>query len=64
MTWLDIVIGILVIALIVCVAVKLYIRRRLGSIDGMVGVTKHDAYRSRIIGGNLIRVYKHKKRIP
>lgn len=64
MGWLDIVIGILVIALIACIVIKIRIKRRLSSIDGMVGVTKHDACHSKIIGGNLTRVYKHKKRIP
>lgn len=59
--WLNILIGVLAIALIVMIIVRVRLKRRLDSIDGMVGITKHGAYSGKVIGGEFTRVYQTKK---
>ncbi len=60
--WLNVLIGVLVVALIALILIRLRIKRRLESIDGMVGVTKHGAYDGKVIGGELTKVYPHKSK--
>jgi hypothetical protein len=59
--WLNVLIGVLALILIVLVVVRLRLKRRLQSIDGVVGITTHGAYTGRIIGGEFTKVYQHKK---
>ena len=61
MNWLNVIIGILAVALIVLIVVRVRLKRRLQSIDGVVGITTHGAYTGRIIGGEFTKVYQHKK---
>ena len=62
MNWLlNAIIGILAIALIVLILVRVHLKRRLGSIDGLVGITTHGAYNGKVIGGEFTKVYPHKK---
>jgi len=62
MSWLlNVIIGILAIALIVLIIIRLRLKRRLDSIDGMVGITTHGAYSGKVIGGEFTKVYQHKK---
>ena len=62
MNWLlNAIIGILAIALIVLILVRVHLKRRLGSIDGLVGITTHGAYTGKVIGGEFTKVYPHKK---
>lgn len=62
MSWLlNILIGVLAIALILLVVVRLRLKRRLQSIDGVVGITTHGAYTGKVIGGEFTKVYQHKK---
>ncbi len=59
--WLNVLIGILAIALIILVIVRVRLKRRLDSIDGMVGITTHGAYNGKVIGGEFTKVYQSKK---
>ena len=59
--WLNVFIGVLLVALIVIVVIRLRLKRRLDSIDGLVGVIRHGAINGRVIGGELTKVYKHQK---
>ncbi len=59
--WLNVLIGILVIALIVLIIVRLRLKRRLDSIDGMVGIIRNSAITGKVIGGEFTKVYKHQK---
>ena len=62
MSWLlNILIGVLALILIVLVVVRLRLKRRLQSIDGLVGITTHGAYTGKVIGGEFTKVYQHKK---
>lgn len=62
MNWLlNILIGVLALILIVLVVVRLRLKRRLQSIDGLVGITTHGAYTGKVIGGEFTKVYQHKK---
>ena len=62
MNWLlNILIGVLALILIVLVVVRLRLKRRLQSIDGVVGITTHGAYAGKVIGGEFTKVYQHKK---
>lgn len=62
MNWLlNAIIGILAIALIVLILVRVHLKRRLGSIDGLVGITTHGAYNGKVIGGEFTKVYPHQK---
>ena len=62
MNWLlNAIIGILAIALIVLILVRVHLKRRLSSIDGFVGITTHGAYNGKVIGGEFTKVYQHKK---
>ncbi|MDD4311063.1 MAG: hypothetical protein PHW41_01115 [Eubacteriales bacterium] len=62
MNWLlNAIIGILALALIVLVIVRVRLKRRLNSIDGFVGITTHGAYNGKVIGGEFTKVYPHKK---
>lgn len=62
MSWLlNILIGVLTLILIVLVVVRLRLKRRLQSIDGLVGITTHGAYTGKVIGGEFTKVYQHKK---
>jgi succinate-acetate transporter protein len=62
MSWvLHVIIGVLVVALIVLIVVRLRIKRRLESIDGVVGITTHGAYTGKVNGGEYTKVYQHKK---
>ena len=57
--WLNVLIGILVIALVVLIVIRLRLKRRLDSIDGMVGFIRHSAITGKVIGGEFTKVYKH-----
>ena len=62
MSWLlNILIGVLALILIVLIVVRLRLKRRLQSIDGVVGITTHGAYTGKVIGGEFTKVYQHKK---
>ena len=62
MSWLlNILIGVLALILIVLVFVRIRLKRRLQSIDGVVGITTHGAYTGKVIGGEFTKVYQHKK---
>jgi len=60
--WINALIGVLAVALAVLVAVRLRIKRRLDSIDGMVGVTTRGAYSGKVIGGEFTKIYKRKEK--
>jgi hypothetical protein len=52
MAWfLYILIGILLLAIIVCAFVKWKLKRRLDSIDGFVGTIRNDGDNGKIVGG-------------
>ncbi|PKM39799.1 MAG: hypothetical protein CVV04_08430 [Firmicutes bacterium HGW-Firmicutes-9] len=59
--WLNILIGVLALVLIALVAVRLRLKKRLDSIDGVVGITTHGAYTGKVIGGEFTKVYQNKK---
>jgi len=59
--WLNIVIGVLIVVLVALVAIRLRLKKRLESIDGVVGITTHGAYTGKVIGGEFTKVYQHKK---
>lgn len=59
--WLNILIGVLALVLIALVAVRLRLKKRLESIDGVVGITTHGAYTGKVIGGEFTKVYQNKK---
>ena len=62
MSWvLNILIGVLALILIALVVVRLRLKKRLESIDGVVGITTHGAYTGKVIGGEFTKVYQHKK---
>ena len=62
MSWvLNILIGVLALILIALVVVRLRLKKRLDSIDGVVGITTHGAYTGKVIGGEFTKVYQHKK---
>jgi len=62
MNWiLNGIIGLLAILLIVLIIVRIRLKRRLDSIDGVVGITTHGAYTGKVIGGEFTKVYQHKK---
>ncbi len=62
MNWLlNAIIGILALALIVLVIVRVRLKKRLDSIDGLVGVTKRGSYSGKVIGGEFTKVYSHQK---
>ena len=60
--WLNVLIGVLLLALIVIVIIRLRLKRRLDSIDGLVGIVRRGAINGRVIGGELTKIYKHQKR--
>lgn len=57
--WLNVLIGILLLALIVLIVIRLRLKRRLDSIDGMVGIIRNSAITGKVIGGEFTKVYKH-----
>ena len=59
--WLNVLIGVLALALIALLVVRLRLKRRLESIDGLLGITKRGAYTGKVIGGEFTKVYPHKK---
>jgi orotate phosphoribosyltransferase-like protein len=59
--WLNIVIGVLIVVLVALVVIRLRLKKRLESIDGVVGITTHGAYTGKVIGGEFTKVYQHKK---
>ena len=62
MNWvLDVIIGILAVALIVLIVMRIRLKRRLSSIDGFVGITTHGAYTGKVVGGEFTKVYPHQK---
>ena len=62
MNWvLNAIIGVLAVALVVLILVRIRLKRRLSSIDGFVGITTHGAYTGKVIGGEFTKVYPHKK---
>ena len=62
MNWLlNAIIGILALALIVLVIVRVRLKKRLDSIDGLVGVTKRGSYSGKVIGGEFTKVYPNQK---
>ena len=62
MNWLlNVIIGILAVVLIVLIVVRVRLKRRLESIDGVVGITTHGSYTGKVIGGEFTKVYPNKK---
>ena len=62
MNWvLNVIICVLVIALIILLVMRYRIKKRLSSIDGVVGITTHGAYTGKVIGGEFTKVYQHRK---
>ncbi|NLI53727.1 MAG: hypothetical protein GX417_05305 [Clostridiales bacterium] len=62
MSWLvNVLIGVLAVALVALVVIRIRLKRRLDSIDGMVGVTRRGGYDGKIVGGEFTKVYKHKQ---
>ena len=62
MNWvLNAIIGLLAVALVVLILVRVRLKKRLRSIDGFVGITTHGAYNGKVIGGEFTKVYPHKK---
>lgn len=61
--WLNVLIGVLLLALIILVAVRVRLRRRLHSIDGLVGITTRGRYDGKVIGGEFTKVYKHNRTV-
>ena len=62
MNWLlNVIIGILAVVLIVLIVVRVRLKRRLDSIDGVVGITTHGSYTGKVIGGEFTKVYPHQK---
>ncbi|MEZ4510191.1 MAG: hypothetical protein R2912_04645 [Eubacteriales bacterium] len=59
--WLNILIGVLIVVLGVLVAIRFRLKKRLDSIDGVVGITTHGAYTGKVIGGEFTKVYQNKK---
>jgi hypothetical protein len=59
--WLNVLIGVLLVGLIVIVVIRLRLKRRLDSIDGLVGVVRRGAINGKVIGGELTKVYRHQK---
>ena len=59
--WLNVLIGVLLVALIVIVVIRLRLKRRLDSIDGLIGVIRRGAITGKVIGGELTKVYRHQK---
>ena len=59
MNWvLNIIIGVLAVALIVLVIIRQRLKRRLESIDGLAGITKRSAYTGKVIG---VRIVEHRE---
>ena len=62
MNWLlSGIICVLAIVLIVLIIVRVRIKKRLESIDGVVGITTHGAFTGKVIGGEFTKVYRNKK---
>lgn len=61
--WLNVLIGVLAVVLIVMILLRISLKRRLESIDGVVGITKRSAYSGKVIGGELTKVYPHRKQL-
>ena len=62
MNWvLNVIICVLVIALIILLVMRYRIKKRLSSIDGVVGITTHGAYTGKVLGGECTKVYQHRK---
>lgn len=62
MNWvLNAIIGVLAVALVVLICVRVRLKKRLQSIDGFVGITTRGAYNGKVIGGEFTKVYPHKK---
>lgn len=59
--WLNVLIGFLLLALVVLIVIRLRLKRRLDSIDGMVGIIRNSAITGKVIGGEFTKVYKHQK---
>ena len=59
--WLNILIGVLIVVLGVLVAIRFRLKKRLDSIDGVVGITTHGAYTGKVIGGEFTKIYQSKK---
>ena len=59
--WLNVLIGVLVVILAVLIIIRVRLKKRLDSIDGVAGITTHGAYTGKVIGGELTKVYPHKK---
>lgn len=62
MSWIDVVIVVLVALIVICVFIKILLKKRLGSIDGMIVVTKIKEY-NKIIGGNPANSHVSKNKI-
>ena len=62
MNWLlNVIIVVLAVALIVLVVLRVRLKKRLDSIDGLVGVTKRGSYSGKVIGGKFTKVYPNQK---
>ena len=62
MNWLlNVIIVVLAVALIVLVVLRVRLKKRLDSIDGLVGVTKRGSYSGKVIGGEFTKVYPIQK---
>ena len=62
MNWLlNAIIVVLAVALIVLIVLRVRLKKRLDSIDGLVGVTKRGSYSGKVIGGVFTKVYPNQK---
>ncbi|MEZ4628687.1 MAG: hypothetical protein R2912_11615 [Eubacteriales bacterium] len=57
--WMSVLIGVLALALVVLIIVRVRLKKRLDSIDGFVGLTQRGEYDGRVIGGAMTKVYRH-----
>ncbi len=59
-SWINVVIIVLFVIILICALIGILLKKRLGSIDGMIGITKMKEYK-KIIGGNPSNYHAEKK---
>lgn len=57
--WIIALLSLLTLALIVLIVIRTCLKRRLDSIDGLVGLTRRGAYQGKVIGGSMTNIYPH-----
>ena len=55
--WINALLCILTLALAILIVVRVRLKKRLDSIDGLVGITKRGAIQGKVIGGAMTKVY-------